>query len=117
MEEIKLWLEVVHQLDGILSPKLTECTMKEKQAVRLFASLILSILHLLKQMCQEETDEASIRIKECKEKLQKFVKDWVVKHKVIGGSLFGGQMSYREKLPRDTNKELKVIFMKVTTMC
>ena len=116
MEEISLYLEVVHQLGDVLFPRLTDCSIKEKHAVRLFASLILCILHLLKQICQKETEEASMRIKECKDKLQKFVKEWVVKSGVIGGSVFGAQIPYHDRAPRYTEKELKVIFMTITVL-
>ena len=114
MEEINLYLQGMHQLCEVLFPRLNECTIREKQAVRLFASLILCILHLLKRVCQEETDEASIRIMECKDKLHEFVKGWVVKLGVIGGSVFGGQIvsKYREQAPKFTGKELTVIFNK-----
>ena len=111
MEEIRLYFQVIQQLDDVLSPMLTCCNANEKQAVILFASLILCILHLLKRMCQEEPKEASTRIKECKEKLNKFVKGWVVKSGVIGGSVFGGQISseHPDKPPKNTENELKVI--------
>ena len=111
MEEINLCLEAVHQLGDVLSPRLTYYTRKEQQAVRLFASLILCLLHLLKRVCQEELEKAPMRIKECKEKLHKFVKDLVMKCKVIGGSMFGGEISFHEKLPKFTEKELKVFYM------
>ena len=109
MEKINLYLEGVHQLGDALSPKLTDCTIKEKQAVRLFASLILCILHLLKRICQEETEEAALKIEECRDKLQKFVRDWVIKAGVIGGFLFGGHILHHDRVPKDTEKELKVI--------
>ena len=104
----------MHQLCDVLFPRLNAYTYREKQAVRLFASLILCILHLLKSVCQEETDEASIRIMDCKDKLHEFVKGWVVKFGVIGGSVFGGQIAskWHEQVPKFTEKELTVIFSK-----
>ena len=117
MEKINLYLEAVHELGDILSPRLTYYTVKEKQAVRLFASLTLCILHFLKRVCEEESEETSMRIKECKDKLRKFVKDWVVRYRVIGGSVFGGDISYHDRLPKHTEKELKVIYIKITVLC
>ena len=119
MEEIRLYFEVVQQLDDVLSPMLTCCNVDEKQAVILFASLLLCILHLLKRMCQEEPEEASMRIKECKDKLHKFVKGWVVKSGVIGGSVFGGQilLQHPDKPPKYTENELKVILINIILMC
>ena len=108
-----MYLEIVHQLDDMLSPKLNDCTRQEKHAVGLFASLILSVLHLLMRICQEEINEASLRTKECKDMLQKFVKEWVTK---FGGSVFGGRIMFRDKLPKYTEKELKVIYMNITVL-
>lgn len=109
MKEIDICLEGVHHLGDILAPKLSECSNNEKQAVRLFASLMLCVLHRLKWTCQEETEEAAMRIKECRLKLQGFVKAWVVKYGVIGGSVFGAHTVSLGSLPSQTEKELKVI--------
>ena len=115
MEQISLYFEVVHQLGDLLSSKLTDCTAKDKQAVRLFASLLLCMLHLLnKQTSQEEIEEVSVRIIQCRDNLQKFVKKWVVKSGVIGGSVFGARITSHDKLPQDTQKELKVTFVDIT---
>ena len=116
MEKINLYLEAVHQLCDVLSPRLTYYSRKEKQTVRLFASLTLCILHFLKRVCQEELEESSMRIKECKDKLHKFVKDWVVKRAVIGGSVFGGDISSYDRLPKYTEKELKVNYVNMTVL-
>ena len=111
MEKINLYIEAVHQLHNVLSPQLIDYTVKETQAVRLFTSLILCILHLLKCVCKEESEEASMRIKEYKDKLQKFVKEWVLKYRVVGGSMFGREIAYYDKVPTYTQRELKVIYM------
>ena len=117
MKEINLCLEAVHELGDVLSPRLNYYTLNEQQAVRLFASLILCLLHLLKRVCQEELEKAPMRIKECKDKLHKFVKDLVVKRTVIGGSVFGGEISSPDKLPKFTEKELKVFYMHIKSFC
>ena len=119
IKEIRLYLEVVQQLDDVLSPRLSCCNVKEKRAVRLFASLILYILHLVKRVREEDLEEASMRIQECKFKLHEFVKGWVVKSGVIGGSVFGGQISLQhpDNPPKYTENELKVILINNIMLC
>ena len=108
MEEVNLYLKEARQLDAVLSARLTTYTKIETQAVRLFVSLISCILHLLKQIFYQETKEASMRIVECKDMLQQFVEDWITNNSVIGGFMFGGQVQSQGRLPKHTEKELKV---------
>ena len=117
MDEISLYLEGVEQLDHVLCARQTECSRKGKLSVRLFASLILYILHLLKQMGQEKLEEASKTITKCQKKLHKSVNEWVRHYGVIGGNMFGLCIVTTDSVPYLTERELKVIFMNNSVLC
>ena len=96
MAEIDLCFEGSYSLITKLIGKLRGITDKDKQAVRLLASLILCLWHWLKSSSQAETVDAS-QLNKCSRDLHQIMKDWVVHFNVIGSTTFGGGISKKKE--------------------
>ena len=97
MAEIDLCFEGSYSLIAKLTGKLYGSTDKEKQAVKLLASLVLCLWHWLKCSSQAEAVDATSKLDKCSLYLYRLMKDWVVHFNVIGSNLFGGGLSNKKE--------------------
>ena len=95
--------EAAYALIVKLKDKINGSGDKDKEAVRLLASLMLCLQHVLKHSLQAEAVDSTSSIDNYRTNLHKLMKEWITNFNVIGGSLFGGGSFKRTEL------ELKVM--------
>ena len=94
--ELDLYFKAASALIDKLRDKLHGSTKKDKQAVRLLAAMMLSVLHVLKRSSKTEAKDAT-------SKLYDLMQGWIGNFNVIGGPSLGGKLSTKRK------QEIKVM--------
>ena len=81
---------------------------KEKETVLVFALATLAFSH------HNNTTSGDIT-KQCQSVVQDFLKQWICKPSVIGGSIFGGSVQFRQSKLVKQETEIKVGFFTIKT--
>ena len=87
-----------------LKGKLTDVSKHAHTFISSTVSLSLYILYKAKTF-QEQSKESIIET--LRIRTIALLKDWITKHKVIGGSFFGGSIKYNGAFPVDLRKGVK----------
>ena len=92
-----MYFEAASALINKLRHKLNGSTDREIQAVRLLASMMLSLQHLIKQSSKTEAKDATSKLSNCSHFLLNLMQGWIGNFNVIGRPLFGGKCGKREQ--------------------